>query len=180
MATEVAASQAGRGRGEQEQALAGNLPFVVAVGAMRRMSNNINKPPYLAAARRQCKTTRRMRNFLVVIILRPSERASKRANFLALSTGLRHRKRRPLDGTGREQGRVEGRNGTQQLAKVFGRRLGFMRLNFTPYCIAGVPVGGLKTISDVFSYSALSPTLFGSLFRPGNPMLRRLSAFLLT
>lgn len=77
MATEVAASQAGRGRGEQEQALAGNLPFVVAVGAMRRMSNNINKPPYLAAARRQCKTTRRMRNFLVVIILRPSERASQ-------------------------------------------------------------------------------------------------------
>lgn len=80
MATEVAASQAGRGRGEQEQALAGNLPFVVAVGAMWRMSNNINKPPYLAAARRQCKTTRRMRNFLVVIILRPSERASKRAS----------------------------------------------------------------------------------------------------
>lgn len=77
---------------------------------------------------------------------------------------------------------MRGGGRTQQLAKVFGRRLGFMRLNFTPYCIAGVPVGDLKTISDVFSYSALVPTpslspsltiLFSHslpLLLPGNPM----------
>lgn len=39
---------------------------------------------------------------------------------------------------------------TRQPAKLFGRRrwlrLGFMRLNFTPYCV--VAAGGLKTISD--------------------------------
>lgn len=78
------------------------------------------------------------------------------------------------------KGGGEGGGGTQQLAKVFGRRLGFMRLNFTPYCIAGVPVGGLETISDVFSYSApvptppltlfTTPSLSLSLSTWGNPM----------
>lgn len=73
MATEVAASRAGGKQGESRGWQAGRQATCPCGG--RRMSNNINKPPYLAAARRQCKTTRRMRNMLVVIILQPSKRS---------------------------------------------------------------------------------------------------------
>lgn len=142
-----------------------------------RMSNNINKPSYLAAARRQCKTTRRMRNFLVVIILRASERTERQAlapspvaaccwscpwSYQLAAEGVLCRQE--------EEGQpTRATRATRQPAKLFGRRrwlrLGFMRLNFTPYCV--VAAGGLKTISDGISfYLFIVDFLFISIRQP--------------
>jgi len=132
------------------------LGFLGCLWAAWRMSNNINKPPYLA--RRQCKTTRRMRNFLVVIILRLSERTrperERESQLFSLINWLKafQAKSRSRSRCRSRSWQLEpGRNSTTG-RKVFGPSSWIYALEFHTllHCRHRDVVVGLKTISDVF------------------------------
>lgn len=110
--------------------------------------------------------------FLSLLFYGSANEHGKRANFLALSTGSRRSKESESESELELESVSEskpGRNSTTG-KKFLGRRLGFMRLNCTPYCIAGIAMllSALKQLATCFCLVFLFCTL--SVLLRSNPM----------